>query len=149
MTTLFIIIISLLAFACAVVLLMEITAVDSPESDPERDGGRSEAAITADAERSAGAVISPESSRLLPNRVVAVHSWQNPSERYRAPAHPWGTVLTPHRVCKWCQLVLQEGIGPTTHGICGPCAAKMVAEMERDWAAAHPHTTQRHAIATL
>lgn len=118
-----------LAIAAAVVWWMLRSAVaESPESDPERDGGRPEAAIAADADRSAGAVITPESSRLLPTRSTPL--------------------LTPRRVCSWCQLVLQEGTGPTTHGICPACATLKMAELEREWAAQHPPTAHRPAIAT-
>jgi len=124
----------LLAFAAAVVWwMLHSAAAESPESDPERDGGRPEAAIAADADRTAAAIISPESSRLLPTR----------STPLLAP------VITLRRVCSWCAVVLQEGTGPTTHGICPACAALKMAEMEREWSAQHPHTAHRPAVATL
>jgi len=123
----------LLAFAAAVVWwMLHSAAAESPESDPERDGGRPESAIAADADRTAAAIIRGDAQ----------------------PVHPVNPVnivfpLTPRRVCSWCQLVLQEGTGPTTHGICPACATLKMAEMEREWAAQHPHTATRPAVATL
>lgn len=42
--------------------------------------------------------------------------------------------LPPHRVCAWCGCVLLEGgpdrqDGMVSHGICPPCAEKVLAEM--------------------
>lgn len=124
----------LLAFAFLVVFWMVKTAVaESPESDPDRDAGRSEATIAADADRSASAII-------LPQTPDARRQTPNPKPQTINP------VITPRRICAWCAIVLQEGDGPTSHGICPACAAVQTAQIEADWQTMHPHTTQRPSV---
>ena len=126
-----------LAFAAAVVWWMLRSAVaESPESDPERDGGRPESAIAADADRSAAAVIRGD-----PSRVTSI----NPVN----PVPTLTTVVTMRRVCCVCQLVIQEGNGPTTHGYCPACAAVAMSQLEADWQTMHPHTARLLRAATL
>jgi hypothetical protein len=39
--------------------------------------------------------------------------------------------LTEWRViCAWCQTILQDGDGPTSHGICKKCAERLLAELK-------------------
>lgn len=122
---------AVLFFAILVVFWMVRSAVnESPESDPERDAGRTEAQIAADADRTAAAIIRGDG-----HPVPAVN--------------PVNTVLTLRRVCAWCQIVLQEGTGPTTHGICPTCSAVKMAEIEADWQRQHPATRTTPAVATL
>lgn len=122
---------AVLVFAILVVCWMVRTAVhESPESDPERDAGRTEAQITADADRTAAAIIRGDGHPV-------------------SAGNPVNPVLTLRRVCAWCQIVLQEGTGPTTHGICPTCSAVKMAEIEADWATSHPATRTAPAIATL
>jgi len=124
----------LLAFAAAVVFWMLRTAVaESPESDPERDAGRSEATIAADADRSASAIILPKTQDPRP---------QTPNPKLQT----LNPVITPRRICAWCAMVLQEGDGPTSHGICPACAVVQTAQIEADWQTMHPHTTQRPTV---
>lgn len=129
----------LAAIAFAVTFWMVKTAADEcPESDPDRDAGRSESAIAADAafDRAAAAVISGN-RELAERKPVALAS----AEYF----------LTVRRVCMDCAIVLQEGTGPTTHGLCPQCAEVRVAEMERLWPGCTANTaataTRTHAHA--
>ena len=57
---------ALVGFAALVIIIMLITAVDeTPEADPDRDAGRTEAQIEADATRAASAVIQDTPRPLL------------------------------------------------------------------------------------
>jgi hypothetical protein len=37
----------------------------------------------------------------------------------------------PTVVCAWCSLVLHEGTGDRSHGICRRCAARFLAELRK------------------
>jgi hypothetical protein len=32
-------------------------------------------------------------------------------------------------ICAWCQKALKPGTGPISHGICDPCAKKLLEEL--------------------
>jgi hypothetical protein len=59
------------------------------------------------------------SSRSLPGRTVCAFHDEDPieGERFDAPLPP--------SVCAWCGLILREGVGPISHGICPACVARI------------------------
>jgi hypothetical protein len=47
--------------------------------------------------------------------------------------HDQATGIDPRLVCAWCRKEMHAGTAGhgVTHGICGPCAARVLAEEER------------------
>lgn len=42
-------------------------------------------------------------------------------------------VVLPRVVCAWCQTTMRDGPEPTSHGLCQPCADKLLRHEPLEW----------------